>query len=99
MFTTFGYETRKARKQHVCDCCAAPILPGESHEVWTCVVDGHPDRLRAHAFCATVLPYICDDGEFSPADWPEFRNDAARQWVPGCDPLPWTRQKGGEHVG
>lgn len=57
----FRQQTRRARKEHRCDCCGAPIKPGDTYVYSSWIYDREPDWEKECAACAA------DNREFSSA--------------------------------
>jgi hypothetical protein len=48
---------KKARKQHVCECCPAPIEPGQPYSMNVFLVDGKLEIFKRHAPGGCSSPY------------------------------------------
>ena len=44
-------ETHTARKQHRCDSCGEPVLPGDTYRRWRCYDGGEAGTVKMHPEC------------------------------------------------
>ena len=77
----FGYERRRARREHRCGACPDPIAAGESHETWVWIDGGSALRVRAHAGCAAVMQAELDVDDF-------IEDDTVPELLRGHDEYP-----------
>lgn len=84
---SFGYGTRRARKQHTCSNCGGEIRPGTDYRRWCCA-DGAAgaQTVRVHPRCAELWVELGYDW-MNESDWGEFRQDCHAYGGPG--PFPW----------
>lgn len=81
-------EKHTAKKQHQCDWCDHPIVPGERYARWRYFGNDKPMTCRLHAECyQAMLEADHEDGdEFLPGDNPRGCNCGFDHDCPDCYP-------------
>lgn len=81
------YETRKARKEHICTLCNFPIRMGERYEFRRITPWDHPDNdgffsYHAHCQCDHAWNNIAPDWDYLfPVECSDFRDEARSRFA------------------
>lgn len=66
--TVWESVTRKARKEHRCECCRMPILKGVTYDRHSSLYDGHWSHASMHSDCHELTRHIqlhvCDQDAY-----------------------------------